>query len=434
MHINTENILSELNCAVGQIFQLIIKIELSRDRACILSSMEQPGSVAMEVCWTEYWDWYTSAMVAGDRDAARNAFSCERLQERYRAGENFYVMDCAIQQDEGVKHWNNIQVSLCTDAQKNVCAYLMVRKTEEAHLLRSVISQYAYADCDCFIYLDAKNNSYTMFSGSTAGSSLPSAHCDDYASELVRYANEFVVPEDRELVIREMNISRVLEVLSQKPTHSFCCGIMDPDLGYTKKRLDYRFHDRERQTLLLSRTDITELYRQEQEHRRELQEALTRAQTDSLTGLLNYQSTVDKITDYLACQERSCALMFIDLDNFKGINDTLGHSTGDELLRQIARILRTNTRDIDLVGRVGGDEFVVFLRWVRSRNDVEAHAQRLCDSIRGLPFQNQQGISVSCSIGIALAPKDGMDYETLVKKADRRVYRAKRDGKGCYSI
>lgn len=184
--------------------------------------------------------------------------------------------------------------------------------------------------------------------------------------------------------------------------------------------------------ILLSRTDVTDVYLEEQKHRQALHKALFQAQIDPLTGLLNYQATLDKIKDRLAYEDGPFALMFIDLDNFKGINDTLGHSEGDELLRQIALVLRTNTKDNDLVGRVGGDEFVVFLRWNYSIEEVKACAQGICDSVKNLSYATNQLFPVSCSIGIALAPKDGEDYQTLVRKADRLVYQAKKEGKNRY--
>lgn len=149
---------------------------------------------------------------------------------------------------------------------------------EQDRLLRSIIDLFVYNNCDYFIYLDVKRNSYTMFSGSQSGTPLPPAECLDYSTELVKYANDFVVPEDREHVIREMGLDRVVEELEKSGTHVIYCGVEDPIRGYTRKRLEYRYYDRGQQMVLLSRTDLTDLYLEQQRQNKALQEALKAAE------------------------------------------------------------------------------------------------------------------------------------------------------------
>lgn len=349
-------------------------------------------------------------------------------------GENTYEMDFPLLKEEVLIDWFTIQAFMKHFSDGHANAYILVYRSGEKHLLQSIANQYVYSNCDYFIYLDAKRNRYTMLNHSSLCAPLPPTHCEDYSSELIQYARNFVVPEDQEMVIKEMKLSHVLEVLNRSEVHSFDCGVMEPVRGYTRKRLDYRFYDRPSQMILLSQTDITDVYLATQKHLLALQAALLRAQTDPLTGLLNYQATLDKISDRLIYEDGPFALMFIDLDNFKTVNDTLGHAEGDKLLRQIAQILRSNTKDHDLVGRVGGDEFVVFLRWNKTKEEVKAYAQRICDDIKNFPRVTNQLPPVSCSIGIALFPEDGKDYQTLVRKADRLVYQAKIAGKNRYAI
>lgn len=163
----------------------------------------------------------------------------------------------------------------------------MVRDADEQHLLRNVVDRYVYSNCDYFIYLDAKNNSYTMFSGSSDGTPLPPAQCNDYATELVNYAEAFVVPEDRQMVIREMRIERVLEQLGAHGMHAFYCGILDPVRGYTRKRLEYRYYDQPSGMILLSRSDVTAIYREQQEHQSALEAAL-------LPGLTSVEAVTEQ--------------------------------------------------------------------------------------------------------------------------------------------
>lgn len=107
--------------------------------------------------------------------------------------------------------------------------------------------------------------------------------------------------------------------------------------------------------------------------------------------------------------------------NFKAINNTLGHAEGDKLLSQIAQLLRTNTKEHDLVGCIGGDEFIIFLHWNKLKEEVKVYAQGICDKIKNLPRVTNQVSPVSCSISIALVPRDGKDYQTLARRAYRLV-------------
>ena len=125
-------------------------------------------------------------------------------------------------------------------------------------------------------------------------------------------------------------------------------------------------------------------------------------------------------------------VVYLDLDNFKSINDTLGHSAGDQLLKDVAKILLAHVRRYDLVGRIGGDEFLVYLRHVSSVDIARQRATQLHEAINDL--SQVIGITVSCSIGIAFAPADGTDYTTLIKCADYRTYQAKSRGKNQHFI
>lgn len=105
---------------------------------------------------------------------------------------------------------------------------------------------------------------------SRAGTPLPPVMCNDYEGSKIEYVRKYVEEEDQEMVIREMRISRILEVLEHDEVHSFTCGIMEPD-GYTRKRLDYRYYDKECQMILLSRTDVTNVYLEEQKKSQRLE-------------------------------------------------------------------------------------------------------------------------------------------------------------------
>jgi len=131
-------------------------------------------------------------------------------------------------------------------------------------------------------------------------------------------------------------------------------------------------------------------------------------------------------------EERSVCLVFLDLDNFKDVNDTYGHDFGDKLLKQVAERLNDTMRESDTLARLGGDEFVVILSSVTCHESIANAAQRLM-SVFSNPFLiDDRKIYCSVSIGIAVYPDDGMDTESLLKCADTAMYHAKEEGKSQY--
>jgi diguanylate cyclase (GGDEF)-like protein/PAS domain S-box-containing protein len=152
---------------------------------------------------------------------------------------------------------------------------------------------------------------------------------------------------------------------------------------------------------------------------------------DGLTGLPNRLLLQDRLSNALASATRrgSCvALLFLDLDRFKIINDSLGHSFGDLLLQQVATRLKNEIRQDDTVARVGGDEFLIVLTSVVNVDEVQAIATRIVNSLTGEFCIQGRSLSVSCSLGISSFPEHGSDSETLIKNADAAMYCAKEQG------
>jgi diguanylate cyclase (GGDEF)-like protein len=149
------------------------------------------------------------------------------------------------------------------------------------------------------------------------------------------------------------------------------------------------------------------------------------AMTDALTGLANRRGLADGTQRLLAQPGRHAVLLF-DLDRFKPINDRHGHEVGDQVLVEIGRRLLQHSRDSDIAARLGGDEFVVVLGHCPGRPALDAMVQRLCDAVAA-PMQID-GLShqVSASVGVALAPEQGRDLQTLLRVADQAMYAAKR--------
>lgn len=170
--------------------------------------------------------------------------------------------------------------------------------------------------------------------------------------------------------------------------------------------------------------------------RRELEDKMRHmAQHDPLTGLANRALLYDLLNQLLSMahrQKRSLAVLFLDLDNFKPVNDRYGHEAGDQVLCEVAARLQGCVRETDAVGRVGGDEFVVLLFDIRDRQDVARIAHVIVSQLASPIRVCGHDAALSTSIGISLYPKDGDNADALINKADVAMYQAKDSGKNRY--
>lgn len=162
---------------------------------------------------------------------------------------------------------------------------------------------------------------------------------------------------------------------------------------------------------------------------------LVQATHDPLTGLPNRLLFSDRLTQRLMRSRgtpQPLAVMYLDLDRFKTINDTLGHNVGDQLLRDVAQRLKQCLRETDTLARMGGDEFTIILADVEMHEEAEAVARKILDVLAEPIIINGNELFVTASIGISVYPMDGSDVETLVRNADTAMYQAKELGRNCY--
>lgn len=155
-------------------------------------------------------------------------------------------------------------------------------------------------------------------------------------------------------------------------------------------------------------------------------EDLERAAThDAMTGLLNRASAKKLIADYLDDEKHHYALVIVDLDYFKTANDTYGHMFGDEVLKHMAEKLRQSVRGTDLAARIGGDEFLIFIRY---QDDVQPIIARIFGALVG----RYADFTISVSMGVSTTESVGRDYGELFRSADQALYSVKRSGRGQY--
>jgi len=177
-------------------------------------------------------------------------------------------------------------------------------------------------------------------------------------------------------------------------------------------------------------TDVTELKRIEEKLERN-------AHFDALTGIPNRVLLADRLRQVLVQTSRAGRLMaicYLDLDDFKPINDTWGHEAGDRLLVEMAERLKDCLRGGDTVARLGGDEFVLLLLDLERIDECETALQRVLESVaRPVAFGNQM-VRVSASIGVSIYPFDSEEPDVLLRQADQAMYQAKERGRNCYCL
>ena len=168
---------------------------------------------------------------------------------------------------------------------------------------------------------------------------------------------------------------------------------------------------------------------EEVQMRLQLEDALEMAYTDHLTGLYNQQGLLVRCKEALSDKAVNAAVLFMDLDNFKQINDIYGHGMGDKVLHEVGKVLREEARGKDVVGRYGGDEFVVLIYDIRKQSDAEEVAERIAMRVNAVCKKLKLQTDVTASIGIAFTGQTGYDYHHLKEIADDRLYLAKKRGK-----
>ncbi len=170
--------------------------------------------------------------------------------------------------------------------------------------------------------------------------------------------------------------------------------------------------------------------------RKRLEETIKRmAHHDALTNLPNRMLLDDRLVVALAHARRNkemLAVLYLDLDGFKAVNDTHGHTIGDQLLKDVAKRLTNLLRDEDTVARMGGDEFTLLLTEIKQKEDAAKVADKILNAMKEPLTLGTHTLNITTSVGIALYPSDGEDAETLLKNADTAMYKVKENGRNAY--
>lgn len=363
-------------------------------------------------------------LLATDQDVERlnskTALRLNGISDRY---------ELRFRRKDGKIIWVEIGGAPITDAMGNVTGSIGVHSDITARRA----AEQALRDSEARYRLMAENSTDLIARTTEQGELL-------YASDAIRTLLgydpmevlghsifEFVHPDDVD------DVRRATRALDATTPTSFTYRARRREGGYVWFETTTRPITKERD----GHTEFVSVSRDVSERKSAEEQIEYQAYHDALTGLPNRLLFRDRLTVALAHARRlhrQLGVMFLDLDRFKNVNDTLGHSAGDELLKQIAVRLRGALREEDTIARMGGDEFTVLVADVGSSDDVAKIAQKLLEVVAQPVSIEGNELFITTSIGIAVHPSDGDTAELLLKNADNAMYRAKDAGRNSYQL
>lgn len=422
---------------IKKAYRSIYIVDLRTGFATVFKNSEAQDMEGEIINWNNYINGFIDNVVCyDDKKVINENFDVYGLKNLYKSERNEFYTDIRRKTSDFTYYWVEIGVKFSTN-NENVMAYVTERDSDKLHQLQAIVEEFVYKNSDYVICLDAENNCYSMFNYGNNGTPIPPKKSDDFTSDIRAYIREYVVEEDMDFVINNLIIGNMIMQLQTSEDYSFSFGVI-ANGEYSRKLIKYVYYDKLNKIILLRRNDITEQYLEHKARSDSLRLALESAQKDSLTQIYNRETVKELINKKLnEINGRLAAMLFLDLDNFKEINDNLGHSEGDFALKVVADSLNRSVRCTDFVGRFGGDEFIVFLSGIATKGEVLRCVERIFKCFDNINNEYAKGKNVrtfSCSIGIAFSPEHGQDFDILVNKADMALYKSKRMGKNCCSI
>ncbi|MEG2377504.1 MAG: sensor domain-containing diguanylate cyclase, partial [Clostridia bacterium] len=356
--------------------------------------------------------------------------------DRIIAGEATTCCTVKSKTLDGTIVWNKITLSAIYDDSGNAIRAVgsiedishekeLEQKAQKEERYRDLLTKNALINYE----IDFTNNVYLR--GHEHLSSLSNL-ANDYSKILAFISKRNVYVDDRAKFLKTFSVEHVLS--------EFNAGVTRIELEYRK--IDSGDPIWVKCSLCLLFDDDLNIVRgfsivndinEQKQHEFTLRD---RAERDLQTGLYNKVSTEQRIDDFLIsddAQNGISAFMLIDIDNFKLVNDRLGHAYGDTALLKMAQILISLFRENDVIGRIGGDEFVVFVKNLHASELAEHKAADICRAFRDL-FTVADDMRITASVGISILPYDGSSFDELYQKADIALYRAKNAGKDSVAL
>lgn len=348
------------------------------------------------------------------------------------------MAECAAEQrkrsvtlllDSAYHKYNWVKMSILPSSLSRTKVYLMLEMMDRKEGLYPILESIIQKTADYCYCIDLKTDDFFRFIGDDSVYDMPAREGDSYTREMENHVNRFVVEEEREQVKKQMSPEHVLRKLQTKPEYSFVENVIDEHGQIRKKRLTFTPFHQSKGYVLLQSTDITELSSKD----RMLEAVRRESVTDPLTQLYNRLGGERLIQEALnqPSEMKNAVMILLDLDNFKQVNDRFGHPVGDQVLRETARKLRDSFRSGDILYRLGGDEYAIFLKSMSHRDDIHPILNRLVEEMHIACKQDGTLLTVTASVGAVFYR--GQSFEELYRQADAALYQAKAKKSG-YSL
>lgn len=325
--------------------------------------------------------------------------------------------------------YDYIKASVLLSSKSKGKVYLVLEQTNKEERLYPILESYIRDTVDHFYCIDLKKDYFFRFIGNKETYDMPPKEGHNYTQETLKYVERFVPEEDREFVKKQMSLEVILKALEDKQEFSFVESILGEDGGIQKKLVTYSPLDLSKGYVLMKRTDITDLHNTE----RALEKVRRESMTDPLTQLWNRlgsERLIKKALSTIDCS-KNAVLIMVDLDNFKEVNDRFGHPVGDKILCEAAQKLRECFRSRDIIGRLGGDEYIIFLQEMTCKTDIHPVLERVVRELNIVCKNETESVMVTPSVGATFCK--GQSYEELYREADIALYHSKK-GKNRYSL
>lgn len=422
----------EILDAFYNVYSSIVEINLCTEQAYFLKSnikeLDQK-ILSMEQLYRAIIECFN---MSAEKDTLKHFLDIRNLKLIVEKQDK-YNFDFPTREDKKTLKWKCIE-TLCIPQNKDKI-YLAFGDVDEKYLMNSILKHFVFSNNDYLYYVDLKNNSFVNFCKNDENLLLPPQHGDDYEGAMTDFNKRYVTLDEQDKVINLMSSDYMKERLQTEDSYTFDAGMIDDNGNYSRKRATIQSYDRENQTLFIIRKDITKEYLRQKEQQQTLTIAQRMANTDPLTKLYNRKGAYTEIENRLLnIKDEMDAFIIIDLDNFKVVNDRLGHSQGDELLEKVAKTLKDNFRKTDIIARLGGDEFIIYMKDIKRKKTVVNAVEKLLSKLQLECLRENGNIQVSASAGIALVPFDGIHFEDLYVKSDKALYISKGQGKNGYSF
>ena len=388
---------------------------------------------------SEFTEWFCQTLVAPKyKGLLCQKLELEYLSYKFKQGEGLESFSYKSKNEQGLYVWHEGTVNVIRDERSGDLysrfyeEYINERKTKEQKALEEKRLYESMTAKAVLTYEVNITRNIAMQGHEEWGKLYGIKQNSDYMQMIELFAQKVVYFEDREVFYRMFRRENVLKCFyngqrqiscqyrkqGENEDYRWACCILhlyeDPETGDVRGFSYVEDIDKQKREELALKFN---------------------AEHDLMTKFYNKITTFEKVQGFLEtdrAKRRLHAFLMIDIDHFKQINDNFGHAFGDKVLCELSDRLRSIFREEDILGRIGGDEFCVFMKNVPTTRLVGDKAQEICNKLKRSYEQDHVVCEISASVGISMYPSNGMDYESLYHQADEALYQAKKNGRNCY--